>query len=77
MSKIAEWRRKSGLTQADLAIRLGFKSRAHVSALESGAERVSAEMAIAIDRLTSGEVTVATLRPDLSDVHVIQPEGAA
>jgi transcriptional regulator with XRE-family HTH domain len=71
MSKIAEWRRKSGLTQADLAIRLGFKSRAHVSALESGAERVSAETAIAIDRLSLGEVPVAVLRPDLHDVRVI------
>jgi len=77
MSKIAEWRRRSGLTQADLANRLGFKSRAHVSALESGAERVSAEIAIAIDRLTAGEVPVADLRPDLHDVRVLQLEGAA
>lgn len=28
-------------------------------------------MAIAIDRLTSGEVSVSTLRPDLHDVRVI------
>jgi len=74
MTKILAWRKSAGLTQADLARRLGIRARSHISALESGHERVSAEQAIAIDRLSHGQVTVAELRPDLHDVRVIQPE---
>ncbi|MEN5176719.1 helix-turn-helix transcriptional regulator [Brevundimonas diminuta] len=75
MTKILAWRKSAGLTQADLARRLGIRARSHISALESGHERVSAEQAIAIDRLSHGQVTVAELRPDLHDVRVIHPEG--
>jgi DNA-binding transcriptional regulator YdaS (Cro superfamily) len=74
MTKILAWRKSTGLTQADLARRLGIKARSHISALESGHERVSAEQAIAIDRLSRGQVTVAELRPDLHDVFVRHPE---
>jgi len=45
--------------------------------MESRAERVSAEQAIAVDRLSGGAVPVAELRPDLHDVRVIQPEARA
>jgi len=45
--------------------------------MESRAERVSAEQAIAVDRLSGGAVPVAELRPDLHDVRVIQPEAGA
>lgn len=60
------------MSQAELALALGLKSRAHVSTLENRRERVSADQAIAIDRLTAGQVTVADLRPDLHDVRVIR-----
>ena len=31
------------------------------------------DLAIAIDRLTDGEVPVSSLRPDLHDVRVLKP----
>lgn len=71
-----QWRKKSGLSQSQVALALGLRSKSHISRIESGAERASAEMAIAIDRLTSGEVPVAALRPDLHDVRVLQLGGA-
>ncbi|MNR24779.1 helix-turn-helix protein [compost metagenome] len=77
MTKILAWRKSAGLTQADLARRLGIKARSHISALESGHERISADQAIAIDRLSRGQVTVAELRPDLHDVRVIHGEASA
>ena len=77
MTKILAWRKSAGLTQADLARRLGIRARSHISALESGQERVSAEQAIAIDRLSLGQVTVAEMRPDLHDVRVIHTEASA
>ena len=77
MTKILAWRKSAGLTQADLARRLGIRARSHISALESGHERISADQAIAIDRLSRGQVTVAELRPDLHDVRVIHTEAAA
>lgn len=73
---LPSWRKSKGWTQAVLADRLGLRSKAHVSRLESKRERVSAELAIAIDRLSRGEVRVAELRPDLQDVRVIQPAAA-
>lgn len=66
------WREHHGLTQAELARRLGLRSKGHVSRMETGAERVSADQAIAIDRLTAGEVPVRELRPDLHDVRVLR-----
>lgn len=75
--ELSAWRKSMGWTQADLARKLGLRSKAHVSRMESRAERVSAEQAIAVDRLSGGAVPVAELRPDLHDVRVIQPEARA
>jgi len=71
MMLIPQFRRARGWSQAELARRLGISSRGHVSDWETGKERIPAEQAIALDRLSAGELPVATLRPDLHDVRVI------
>ncbi|PZU74114.1 MAG: hypothetical protein DI531_08050 [Brevundimonas sp.] len=76
MSHLETWRRSKGWSQADLARKLGLRSKGHVSRLESGVG-LTTDLAIAIDRLTSGTVTVADLRPDLHDVRVLHPEAGA
>lgn len=68
------WRESRQLSQEDLAIQLGLRSKGRISRLERKAERWPADLAIAADRLTQGAVSVAELRPDLHDVRVIQPE---
>lgn len=74
--KLSAWRKANGMSQQDLASALRLKAKSHVSRLEKGVG-VTTDIAIAIDRLTSGEVPVAALRPDLHDVRVLQLEGAA
>lgn len=64
------WRRSRGWSQEDLAKRLGLRSKGHVSRLERGIG-LTTDLAIALDRLSAGELPVATLRPDLHDVRVI------
>lgn len=71
--RLSEWRKSKGWTQTALAHRLGLRSKTHISRLENSLERVSADLAIEIDRLSLGAVPVADLRPDLHDVRVIQP----
>ena len=71
MSQLETWRRSKGWSQADLASRLGLRSKGHVSRLESGVG-ITTDLAIAIDRLSAGECTVFDLRPDLHDVRVIR-----
>ncbi len=70
MSKLRAWRLSRGWSQGDLGSRLGIRSKGQVSRLEKGVG-VTTDLAIAIDRLTAGEVTVAALRPDLHDVRVL------
>ena len=71
--RLTQWRERAGLTQEELAIQLGLRSRGRVNTLERGREPWPAELAVKIDRLTAGEVTVADLRPDLADVRVLRP----
>ena len=73
VSHLETWRRSKGWSQADLARRLGLRSKGHVSRLESGTG-LTTDLAIAIDRLTGGAVRVADLRSDLQDVRVIRPD---
>lgn len=70
---LKSWRKSKGWSQAELGSRLGLGSKGHVSRLESGVG-VTTDIAIAIDRLTSGAVPVAEVRPDLHDVRVIHGE---
>ncbi|WP_427792227.1 hypothetical protein [Brevundimonas diminuta] len=71
------WRESKRLSQEDLAIQLGLRSKGRISRLESRADRWPTDLAIAVDRLSRGAVPVAELRPDLHDVRVIQPEARA
>lgn len=64
-------------SQLDLAGQLGLKSRGQIADIENGKERPSADIAIKIDRLSAGVVSVRELRPDLHDVRVLQPESGA
>ena len=75
--KPSNWRKSKGMSQADLAVRLGIASRGRISTLESGADQWPTDLAIAMDRLSQGEVPVAELRPDLHDVRVIHGEASA
>lgn len=70
------WRKSKGWSQAELGNRLGLGSKGHVSRLESGVG-VTTDIAIAIDRLSKGDVPIAELRPDLHDVRVIHGEASA
>jgi transcriptional regulator with XRE-family HTH domain len=70
---LKSWRKSKGWSQAELGTRLGLGSKGHVSRLESGVG-VTTDIAIAIDRLSKGDVPVAALRPDLHDVRVVQAE---
>lgn len=60
-----------------MAQKLGLRSKAQISGFETGSVTPSADLAIAIDRLTQGAVPVAELRPDLHDVRVIHGEASA
>ncbi len=75
--RLAQWRKSQGLSQERLAIQLGLRSKGRVSRLERGADPWPIDLAIAMDRISGGAVTVAELRPDLHDVRVIQPEAGA
>ena len=71
--KLAQARLRRGLTQAALAEELGLSSKGSVSAIETGAEPPSLELALRIQQWSGGEVLAADLRPDLA--HLI-PAGA-
>ncbi|MGW8705433.1 helix-turn-helix domain-containing protein [Brevundimonas sp. NPDC055814] len=71
---LATWRKSRGLTLEQTAAQAGIQSKGRMSRIERGIERCPTDLAIAIDRLTQGAVSVAELRPDLHDVRVIQPE---
>jgi transcriptional regulator with XRE-family HTH domain len=68
----AKWRKSNGLSQGDLAHRLGIASKGRVSNLERGIERWPTDLAIAMDRISQGAVPVSELRDDLHDVRVIR-----
>lgn len=71
-----DWRKRVGISQDDLGIQLGLQSRGRVSELERGIVAWPTDLAIRMDRLSAGAVTVAELRPDLHDVRVIRPDQA-
>lgn len=71
---LVNWRKSRGWTQADLARELGLSSKGQISGFETGALAPATDVAIAIDRLSAGEVPVRELRPDLHDVRVLHPD---
>lgn len=69
----ARFRSENHWSQQALAGLLGLNSRGRISDIERGVEQASAELAIQMDRLSAGRVPVASTRPDLHDVRVVQP----
>ena len=67
MNAIAQYRIAHGLTQQQLADRLGV-SQPLICLLESGVRKPSPLMAIQIERRTGGVINRQILRPDLFGV---------
>lgn len=65
-----------GGRQSDLAAKLD-KPQQYISKLLNHEVPISAEIAIAIDRATAGEVSKSALRPDLWPPASVLPEPAA
>ncbi|WP_414633061.1 helix-turn-helix domain-containing protein [Brevundimonas sp. UBA7664] len=74
---VPSFRKSKGWSQAELATRLRLRSKGRISTLESGADPWPTDLAIAMDRLSAGEVPVRELRPDLHDVRVVHQEAGA
>lgn len=62
-------------SQAKLAAEMGC-SQQYISWLLKDADQVSAEMAVAFERVTSGQVSRSDLRPDLFPAPVTEKAGA-
>ena len=67
-SPLARFRKRLGLTQEALASEIGLNHPASVSALETGKDAPSLEMALRIEVFSKGEVRAADLRPDLAEL---------
>lgn len=65
---IAALRKELGLSQEGFAMRLGLKSKAHVSAIESGKATPGIEVAFAIERLSGGKLKAADLNASVAAV---------
>ncbi|WP_354074328.1 helix-turn-helix transcriptional regulator [Brevundimonas sp. 1080] len=75
--RLSDWRKSMGWPQSAVAKRLGLRSKAQISGYENGSLTPTAEIAIAIDRMTDGLCPVWETRPDLHDVRVIRaPTGS-
>lgn len=65
---MAEYRKSQGITQADCASQLGFRSKSYISGIESGEQLASLETALRIQAWSEGHVRAKELRPDLADL---------
>lgn len=72
---LEESRKMIGLTQTELARRLGVQKPA-VSRWESGARRIPAERAVQIELVTEGKIPRHITRPDLFSEQPVSPERA-
>lgn len=73
--EITALRKELGLSQEAFAVRVGLKSKGHVSTLErTGA--ASLRVAIEIDKLSGGRIPAASLNPDVALVQRFMAEAA-
>ena len=73
--EIAALRKELGLSQEAFAVRVGLKSKGHVSTLErTGA--ASLRVAIEIDKLSGGRIPAGSLNPDVALVQRFMAEAA-
>lgn len=77
MSTLRAWRLSQQITLDESARRFGLASKGRMSRIERGCERCPTDLAIAIDRATNGAVTIADVRPDLRDVHIMREQRPA
>ncbi|WP_242913493.1 helix-turn-helix domain-containing protein [Brevundimonas pishanensis] len=75
--KLGTYRRTNNLTLQAMAARVGLASKGRMSRIERGQERCPTDLAIAIDRATDGEVTIADVRPDLRDLCILREQRSA
>lgn len=68
-SSIAQLRKDLGISQEQLAKRLGLKSKGHISQLERGDVTCSVETALKIENLSEGRIPASTLNPDVALVE--------
>lgn len=72
---ITALRKELGLSQEAFAVRVGLKSKGHVSTLErTGA--ASLRVALEIERLSEGRINAADLNPDVALVRQSTAEAA-
>lgn len=71
---LESFRKSRGLTQTELAQRLGLRSKGYVSRIETGAAACPLKLALKIERLSGGEVTAASLCPEAAELF---PEAGA
>lgn len=72
---ITALRKELGLSQEAFAVRVGLKSKGHVSTLErTGA--ASLRVALEIERLSEGRINAADLNPDVALVRQFTAEAA-
>lgn len=64
---LSDYRTKNGLTLEALAAKLG-KSKSHLCEIESSG-RASAKLALAIERLTEGQVDAASLNDEIAEAR--------
>jgi transcriptional regulator with XRE-family HTH domain len=73
--EITALRKELGLSQEAFAVRVGLKSKGHVSTLErTGA--ASLRVALEIERLSEGRINAADLNPDVALVRQFSAEAA-
>lgn len=80
MTELATVRREMGLSQDEMARRLGLKSKGHLSQIERGEQSPSVRTALEIERVTGGRIRAADLNHDVALVdrfRTSEPEGAA
>ena len=72
---ITALRKELGLSQEAFAVRVGLKSKGHVSVLERTGS-ASLRVALEIERLSSGRIDAADLNPDVALVRQFTAEAA-
>ncbi|WP_332657331.1 helix-turn-helix transcriptional regulator [Brevundimonas sp.] len=66
MNNLAAVRKELGLSQEELARRVGLKSKGHLSQIERGEQTPSVRTALEIERETGGRIRAADLNGDVA-----------
>jgi len=74
---LESFRKSRGLTQSDLAHRLGLRSKGYVSRIETGATPCPLRLALKIEKLSGGQVTAGSLCPEAVDLLPGEGAGAS